>query len=34
LVPVQVVAGISTHQGVLVVAELEEPATLGGKYDD
>ncbi len=34
VVPVQVVAGISTHQGVLVVAELEEPATLGGKYDD
>ena len=34
LVPVQVVAGISTHQGVLVLAELEETATLRRKCDD
>ncbi|MNC58829.1 hypothetical protein D3C75_1085890 [compost metagenome] len=34
LVPVQVVAGISTHQGVLMLAELEETATLRRKYDD
>ena len=34
VVPVQVVAGISTHQGVLMLAELEETATLERKYDD